>query len=522
MKFSLQLGKLNISLGAQTPRPPRKRSYPGAEINRLTNDWQGANTSADQELWPSRRNLIYRCRQLERENDYVRRYLKLAENNVLGANGIGLQMKIRDSNRPGAPYDTLANDVIERGWMDWGNKRTASLNGRYSWCRMERLALRSALRDGGALFRLHLVATSENPYGFTLQPLEIDYLDMDLNKVLTNGNEIRQGIEIDPVGRFVRFHILERHPGEAYQANRRRIPIPADQIIYVALPERIGQTACAPSLVSSMLRLKMLGGYEEAELVAAREGACKSGFITKTVPEQFVGDAQDEGGNQIMDMEPGVLRELEPGQTFVPHDPTHPNTAYPNFIKGVLRGLASGLGVSYNSLANDLEGVNYSSIRAGLLEEREEWKTIQQWLIEDLHAQVFEKWLFHALMNDALQLPGGKSLPAEKYDKFNQLEWKPRRWAWVDPEKDINASIEAVRYGFSSQRRIISDAGGDVEDVFQEIAEDQALADKKGLEFPFIETPSPAGGGRVAKPKNGSPDGETNGAANGSSRFQLT
>lgn len=511
MNFNFQLGKFNLSFGGKpAEKPRRKRSYPGAEINRLTNDWQGANTSADQEIWSARRMLIYRCRQLERENDYVRRYLKLAENNVLGAYGIGLQMKIRESPKTGAPYDTLANDAIERAWHEWGKKRTASINGRYSWCRIERLILRSVLRDGGVLLRKHIVDPNVNPYGFTLQPLEIDYLDMDLNKVLTNGNEIRQGIEIDSIGRIIRFHILDRHPGDAYQANRRHFLIPADQMIYVALPERFGQTACAPSLVSSMLRLKMLGGYEEAELVAAREGACKSGFITKTAPESYVGDAEDENGNQVVDMEPGVIRELEVGQNFVEHDPTHPNTAYPAFIKGVLRGLASGLGVSYNSLANDLEGVNYSSIRAGLLEEREEWKTLQEWLIEDLHSQVFETWLFHALMNDAITMPGGSALPASKYDKFSQLEWKPRRWPWVDPEKDIQSSIEAVRYGFSSQRRIVAEAGGDVEDVFQEIAEDQALAAKKGLEFPFIEEkPEPA-----AKPKNGEPNGEP--------RFALT
>ncbi|MBK8663245.1 MAG: phage portal protein [Ignavibacteriales bacterium] len=33
--------------------------------------------------------------------------------------------------------------------------------------------------------------------------------------------------------------------------------------------------------------------------------------------------------------------------------------------------------MSYNTLCNDLEGVNYSSIRAGLLDERAFYKEIQ-------------------------------------------------------------------------------------------------------------------------------------------------
>jgi capsid protein len=47
----------------------------------------------------------------------------------------------------------------------------------------------------------------------------------------------------------------------------------------------------------------------------------------------------------------------------------------------VLRGAANGAGVSYNALANDLENVNYSSIRAGVQEDQAHWKTLQQFMI---------------------------------------------------------------------------------------------------------------------------------------------
>ena len=55
--------------------PIQKRNFAGAAINRLTNDWLSPITSADQEIRSSLSRLRSRCRELERNNDYVRRFL---------------------------------------------------------------------------------------------------------------------------------------------------------------------------------------------------------------------------------------------------------------------------------------------------------------------------------------------------------------------------------------------------------------------------------------------------------------
>jgi capsid protein len=75
------------------------------------------------------------------------------------------------------------------------------------------------------------------------------------------------------------------------------------------------------------------------------------------------------------------------------------------------------------------------------------------------------------------------NLPAAKYDKFSTIEWKPRRWPWVDPLKDVQANVVSVENGFKSRRAIISEAGGDIEDTFEEIAADNQLAESKGVEL---------------------------------------
>src|SRR5262249_16634524 len=134
----------------------------------------------------------------------------------------------------------------------------------------------------------------------------------------------------------------------------------------------------APACSSALLRMHMLNKYQEAELVAAREAACKGIFIVPAASGTYDGSNQDSMGRVIEPTEPGMTQVGNPGDSITQLDPNHPTTAYPDFTKSVIRGFSSGLGVSYNSLANDLEGVNFSSIRAGLLEEREEWKAVQQ------------------------------------------------------------------------------------------------------------------------------------------------
>ena len=75
-------------------------------------------------------------------------------------------------------------------------------------------------------------------------------------------------------------------------------------------------------------------------------------------------DGTDQNGVPYTDADPGTfgtpagrlrLQALRPG---LPERPCSANSPRP-----ALRGIASGLGVAYNALANDLEGVNYSSIR---------------------------------------------------------------------------------------------------------------------------------------------------------------
>jgi lambda family phage portal protein len=298
-----------------------------------------------------------------------------------------------------------------------------------------------------------------------------------------NGNEVRLGVEYDKdsVGQKrkpVAYWITPRHPGDfiGYSGNYTRRRVPADEVIHLFRASRFEQSEGVPWGSSAMSGLDMLGGYQEAALVAARAGACQEGYIQmKDGNAEYKGDGVDQNGNQLSTMEPGVVKTLPANAEFVPNNPNNPNTSYSEYVKAVLRGISAGLGVSYNTLANDLENVNYSSIRAGLLDERDMYRTIQRWFIDAFMQPIFDAWLPLAF------LAGEIALPFSKLDKFNAPTWKARTWDWVDPKKDMEANILGTNNYLESPQSILQSQGRSPEKVLDEIAEWQRMIKARNL-----------------------------------------
>lgn len=453
-----------------------KRDFSAAAISRLTANWTTAIKTGDSELRQGLRVIRARSRELSMNNDYARKYLKMCVTNVPGPNGIGFQNKAKNDN---GELDVPANSRIEEGFAEWGKKGTPSVCGRYSWVNLQRILIETAARDGEVFIKLNR-GYAGNRFQFAVQLIEADHVDEDYNLALDNGGQIRMGIEFDKWGRPAAYHFLTRHPGDytyTGYTGQRYERVPAKDVLHVCIFERPTQSRGVPWMHSAMTRLNMLGGYEEAELVGSRVSAAKMGFFTTQEGAQGNPSTTEENGEMLMEAEPGTFEQLPPGLDFKSWDPSHPAGNFPFFLKAMLRGAASGLNVSYNSLASDLEGVNYSSIRSGTIEERDNWRILQAWMIEAFCQPVFEAWLDMALMTQAV------ALPPRKFVKLNAPKWGVRGWQWVDPLKDVKANIDAIGAGLKTRQMVLSEQGLDVEEIFEQLAEEKKLAESHGLSF---------------------------------------
>jgi lambda family phage portal protein len=158
--------------------------------------------------------------------------------------------------------------------------------------------------------------------------------------------------------------------------------------------------------------------------------------------------------------------------------PPDPAATFPEFLKVMLHAFASGVGVPYEQITWDLEKVNYSSIRAGILEFRRRVEQIQfSVLAFQLCRPVWRRWVTDAVIAGVLPKPANK----QGWDDLYSVEWRTPKWAWVDPLKDVNAAVTEIRAGLSSRTAKIHETGYDPEQVDAERAADNKRDAELGL-----------------------------------------
>lgn len=454
------------------------RNYKATQSGNLFADWISGSSNADSNIRFNLRKIRDRCREQARNNDYAKRYLQLLVTNVVGQNGIRFQSKARNLD---GNLDQLGNQTLEKEWKRWGKKGNCSIDGKLSFLDAQKLFIETLARDGEVLIR-HI--TSNNPNDpYRIQFLDADYLDEEENKVLNNDEEIIMGVKLDKYKKPVSYYLFKEHPHNLYHGkyDRKHIEVPAEDILHAYQIERPEQTRGVPFMTTALNRLKMLDGYEEAELVAARVGASKMGFFTSPAGDGYSGEDVEDSYTPIMSAEAGSFEQLPDGMNFQTFDPQHPTSGFDAFHKSVLRGIASGLGVSYVSLANNLEGVNYSSIRQGTLEERDNYRILQQFMIEHFIEPIFNKWLLQTMSFKENFL-----LPPDKYDKFaDNAMFIGRSWGWVDPVKEVKANVEGLQAGVVTMQDIQANYGRDVEELFEQHQREDALAEQYDVKIAY-------------------------------------
>lgn len=459
------------------------RMFDAGQSDRLTESWGTMPLTADDIVRRNQRVIVARSREQAANNDYAKAYLRMCRQNIVGQRGVQLQAQSRD---PSGKLDQLANDAIEAAWHAWGKRQNCDVTGQLSWRSLQSICTTSAAKDGEFMVRI-ITGSDAGEWGFALQVLDPQRCPVDFDQEkMTGGKFVRHGIEFNRYGKPLAYYFTTTEAADADYSygGRHYVRVPAKQIIHGFLPDIVGQKRGLPWMATGLWRAKMLEGFEKAALVNARVSAAKGGFFEW---EEGYGPEQDEDEELYMDADPGSFQELPAGVRFREWNPQYPSGEFAPFHKSMLRGFASGWGVAYNNLANDLEGVNFSSIRQGKLDERDNWKDLQEWLIEQLIEPVFEAWLPRQLLAGRIKV-NGKPLKAERLDKYRNVSWQPRRWEWIDPRADMDAAERSVQNLIDSPSQVIRNQGRDPQTVWRELARDIEAMKAAGIPDEFIST----------------------------------
>lgn len=460
------------------------RNFQMARNSRLTQSWQRRMSTADanQLVYGDHAALTARAREQSINNGYAKRFYRLLKQNVVGPFGINLMSKAVDA--AGEP-DRKTRKLIEAEFFEWCKRGNCDVTRTYSFITFQKLWIETLARDGEVLVRI--VKNFKNAHRFAVQILEADRLDINLNQLLDNGNRIRMGVERDEWEAPVAYWLLRDHPGDVFvgrpEDKYQRIPV--EQLRHTFDPWRPHQSRGFTWTHASALELHHLGEYRNSEMVAAEQGAKITGVYEQNA-EFLEPPGDDEADAEIEEVvEAGTNKLLPYGVTWKAFNNNHPSTNFAPFTKAGLRGIAAGLGPGYNKLAQDLEGVNFSALRSGELDERDFYKDTQQFVISELLDFVGGGWL------DMAVLSGRLNLPPSNYERYRKFEWAPRGWDWVDPSKDAKSATESIGNRTKTRSEYIRQSGRDPDEVFDEMAREEAHLRSIGLLGAAAPAPKP-------------------------------
>ena len=466
--------------------------YDAAGSARRSLAWSPANPGAVAALSLTQDTLRAKSRDLVRRNAWAAAGIEAFVANAIGT-GIKPQSMVADPE---------LRESIHALWWDWCEQADAA--GLTDFYGLQALATRAMLEGGEALVRLRFRRAEDGlSVALQIQVLEAEHLPSTLNRDLAGGNVIRAGIEFDRMGRRVAYHLYRSHPNEGKlapmsgQGGMDTVRVDASEVMHMYRALRPGQIRGEPWLARALVKLHELDQYDDAELVRKKTAAMFAGFITRMTPEDnLMGEgAADANGVTLAGLEPGTLQILEPGEDIKFSAPADVGSSYADFMRQQFRAVAAAMGITYEMLTGDLTQVNYSSIRAGLLEFRRRCEALQHGVIvHQLCRPIWRAWMDQAVLEGKLSMPHYRARKRE----LQSAKWIPQGWKWVDPQKEFNAMKLAIRAGLMSRAEAISGNGYDAEDVDREIAADNQRADGLGLVFD-----SDARHDQVAQPQAG-------------------
>jgi len=497
--------KLFDHLGREMRVRRRTQGWDAGGTGRRAANWQASRSSINSLISGEMPLIRDRSRDMTRKNGWIASGL---ESFVANAVSTGIRPQPQTEN------DELRKQILE-AWEEWVEESDA--DGLLSFYGQQSLVVRSQ-REGGEVFVRFRDRRPEDGLSvpLQLQVLEAELCDASRNEEIGSGRRIRNGIEFDALGRRVAYHMYREHPGEHVSLRSAEIVrVPAAQVAHVFDVMRPGQIRGVPALATVLARIYTVDKYEDAVAYKQEIGNLFAGFLTRAGDLDVFGENDasgepvqtDDDGTPIVTLEPGTMQEVPDGYKLEFSDPPDVGASYAEFMRTQLRYFAvGGCGVTYEQMTGDLTGVNFSSIRTGLLEMRRRLEAFQQRVvIFQFCRKVWRRWMEAAVLSGRIQVPRGE------LSRVMRATWLAPGWDWVDPEKDVRAVVRLIRAGLTSRRREVMRRQIDVEELDREIAADNARARDLGLVLDSDPSSDSGGEARAAaltEPAAGNEGGE--------------
>lgn len=476
-------------------------NYGANRTKKALKGWIDAGGSAAEDIHENLSTLRVRSRDLYMGVPLATGALKTYRTNVIGS---GLTPKpVIDAAALGLTEQQA--EALEKQISDefnlWADSPDCDAERLSSFYELQQLAFLNWLMSGDVFALLQNKERAGTPYRTCVLLVEADrvctpgdYLGADTG----TDDKILGGVEVDESGEVVAYHICRHHP-----LSMRRLNGPGDwqrveawgkrtgrrNVLHVMTRERIGSRRGVPMLAPVIEALKQLGRYTDAELIAAVVNGYMAVFIETTEanaappigeltePQEALVDAGDKNS---IELGPGIVVDLAPGERANPVTPGRPNATFDGFVTAVARQIGAALELPYELLVKQFTA-SYSASRGALLEAWKAFAEYRDWMAEKFCQPIYEEWLSEAVARGRVRAPGFFDDPAIR-KKYCNAQWYGPTQGQLDPQKEANAAQLRCLYGFSTRAKEAMElTGTDFRDNLRLAKRETALMAEAGL-----------------------------------------
>lgn len=439
------------------------KQYDAGKIDRFTDTWVPVSGDTENLERGERQIIMARARSLEKNSDVALGGVKLVVKNTVGTG-------IRPQARTG---DDELNEQIEKAWNYWIRPENCDITGQQTFYEMQRMALRRKIIDGEAFIKKVTPRNKKIP--FELQFISPDLLDTSLSYAPKSNYVIRSGIELDDYLKPLAYWILKKSPDGYLTFDSERYP--AEGVLHLWTKEYPDQIRGISDLVTSMRRIKDTDDYIFAEEIAARIAASFAVFITNSIPPTRMGRQLDSNKKPLRNISPGMVYELENGQSVQTANPSRNPSQIEGFVNVEQRITASGQGVSYEAFTGDYSKATFAAARQGHMQDRKTFQGVQQWVIDHLCRPVWSAFMDAAVMGGMLTIKDYW----QNRDAYQACEWIAPGWDWIDPQKEASADILKLQNGGMTLSDWCASRGKDWRTQLKQMASEKDYAESLGL-----------------------------------------
>lgn len=445
--------------------------YEATDTGRRMSFWGLSGSGPNSVISGGHNSLKYRARTLRRNNPIVSGGVDSYVSNLVGTDI--------------TPTWDLDNPDQKQELQDAWNRSVHEMDyyGAVDFYGLQEQAATGMLVDGDSLARMVVTRRYSGLFiPFQVQMLEADHLDVHYNDIAANGNEIRLGIEWANSQRKA-YHLWSEHPGEQYLTAKDTVRqrVPASDIAHVFRPLRAGQQRGGSFLAPLMAKLYEIDQYDDAEVVRKKTAAMWGGFFVNETPGAANGRVQTAPTSGAL--EPGTFQKLSNGWKVQFSEPADVGANYDTFMKTQFRMVARGLGITYEQLTGDLSDVNFSSIRAGLIEFRRLCEMVRaRTLVAQFTRPITLRWLHVGMLAGKFKTISINEYLQDTY-KFQRIRFIPQAFDYVQPVVDRQAVLMDIRSGVTTREEQALLRGRNIDQIDRANRGRNAIVDEYGLVY---------------------------------------